>query len=291
MNPIDLSLAVNYIPACSCLVRLMFYLLCLSILSNYEDSRTYIVLAIMVYLDRWFTRGHHTTVFDTNSVLLTVFFAHVYQHVRRISDDVFFPVLLVYFLWAVFAIVCLVDSQRVTQALLAVHIKVNTLGVLVVSGVLLFLLYYTGANEPYGCVILKSMGFTVCCISWIYLVGIGHSNDIMMSGMYIIRFLPILILPIWMAIIFSVVVVGCLVYLFRKRYQPKYSSLFMGNSCNNGGGGYHGGDSTVVKSMEKIEEESDSQCKMDERITVHADDPNVEDLQRMFQLARQKNSM
>lgn len=288
MTPIDLSLAVNYIPACSCLVRLMFYLLCLSILSNYEDSRTYIVLAIMMYLDRWFTRGNHATVFDTNSVLLTVFFAHVYQHVRRISDDVFFPVLLVSFLWAVFSIVCLVDSQRVTQALLAVHIKVNTLGVLVVSGVLLFLLYYTGANEPYGCVLLKSIGFAVCCISWIYMVGIGHSNDVMMSGMYIIRFLPILILPIWMAIIFSVVVVGCLVYLFRKRYQPKYSSLFMGNNSTSGSS-YHGGEVIVVKSMEKIEEESDD--KMDERLMVHGDDPNVEDLQKMFQLARQKNNV
>jgi hypothetical protein len=214
---------------------------------------------------------------------------------------VFFPVLLVGFLWSVFSLVCLCDSQRVEKALLSMHVKINTLGVLVVSGVLLFLLYYTTSVEPYGCVLLKSVAFAVCAISWIYMVGIKHVNhdNTMISGMYITRFLPMLILPIWMAVIFFVAVVGCLVYLFRKRYQHKYSAIVTGNTGHvtdipmestgiiNNNNATHG-----KKRMEGIMEESIAMTMYDNDIENDNDmDHNMEDLQRMFQLARQKNAV
>lgn len=54
MQTIDLSLAVNYIPACSCMARLFAYLLWLTVTATYasDDVRMFGVLGVLLYVDR-----------------------------------------------------------------------------------------------------------------------------------------------------------------------------------------------------------------------------------------------
>lgn len=211
MQSIDLSLAVNYIPACSCIVRLFGYLLLASVLSVYEDDRTYVILALILYIDRIIQDPH--SFIDSNSIITTVFLVSIYQHARTTKDDMFFAVLLVYFVWGLLACVFLLDLVMLHRLVKYSPICINSIQIIVTCGILVYLLFHNMHYEPPGCVIAKAVGFSLLVIIWIYTIGL--KNHIARHQYFIVRFLPVLILPFWMAVILWIALLSVIIWHCR----------------------------------------------------------------------------
>ena len=83
MKRVDLSLAVNYVPACVCLCKALVLMLAMSLIPPGEEIRNgYIPLAALLYLDRLVMRN---MIFDANAILLALYFANVHAAVRATS--------------------------------------------------------------------------------------------------------------------------------------------------------------------------------------------------------------
>lgn len=75
-------------------------------------------------------------------MLVTVYFAHLYQYVRSTSDDVHFSALLAYFAWSALACVAIWDSGQLVRWVRAVvPLSVPTFQVLVTAAFVLYLLF------------------------------------------------------------------------------------------------------------------------------------------------------
>ena len=269
MSNIDLTLAVNYIPACSCTMRLLAFLLWLSILAVYDDHRYYVILGIVLYLDRIIHRN--MTIFDSNAVICTVYFANIYQHLRRSSDDVHFAVLLVYFVWSVFSCFFQWNQGILLKWLKVIPFQSHIVEAHFTSVVVLYLLYHTAQVEPYGWVIGKSITYNLVVIAWVYIVGLRRPSS-NMNAKCIVRFLPILVLPIWMSVLFTVVSVGILIYHFKQSFhnnntlQATINKPVVNNSNTM---------NVLPKNTPVIQEETASE---------------MEDIEAMFRLAKQSTN-
>ena len=86
LNPsmqIDLSLAVNYVPAALCLMRLMFYLFVICLIRPGEEIGGYSVLALTLWIDRVIFRVYvKNVIFDSSAIILCVFASNVFLTVR-----------------------------------------------------------------------------------------------------------------------------------------------------------------------------------------------------------------
>ena len=80
---VDLRLAVNYLPACSCLCKVLVFMLLIGLVPPGHEARGgYIQLAAMLYIDRLHTRN---MIFDANAILMAIYFANVHAAVRATS--------------------------------------------------------------------------------------------------------------------------------------------------------------------------------------------------------------
>jgi hypothetical protein len=207
-EPIDLTLAVNYLPACFCIVRLIVYMTLLSVFTSLQDTldhRLFIILLIIIYMDRIIIQGDLPLFFDGSAILLHVFLSNIYQHLRGISDDASFQVLIAYFAWCAWSGLLLWDSSCVPRVLqtLPVHIKPSSLYTVTTSAFLLFLLFHTTPQEPYMLLFAKGLTYGLLAIMWIYVVALHDTRYQLPSDNVNIqvaaRFLPILVMPVWMA--------------------------------------------------------------------------------------------
>jgi uncharacterized membrane protein len=278
MQNIDLTLAVNYVPACTCILRLLAYLLCLTVLSHYGDPRTYVLLGVVLYLDKC-SQGLHVFL-DSNSILMTVFAANVYQHLRKISDDIHFTVILAYFAWGVWSCILLHDRGIVSDFVQAnMPVPGYLVEVYATSLIVCYLLFHTAPSEPYGCLLGQALAFAILSIVWTYLVGL-RKHDQPLHCRIVTRFLPILILPMWMSVIFGVACVGLLAWHFRTQQQACVGMLDTVAVVNS-------------DAMQQKKQHPDSTSQLDNSTTTQGTDTTtanqeLDDIQEMFRLAKQR---
>ena len=210
---IDLRLAVNYVPACSCIFRLLVYLYLRDALVGALDTdHLYVFLGMLLYLDR-VVQGEFL-FFDGNSLLFSVFFADFYQHVRETPHDIHFAVFLVYFFWGLFSVAAITDlGSKTWRAPLGIDLA-NIYAVLVLV-VLFFLLFYPMQSEPTGCRQGKAAAFVLITTVWVYLTNLENAYCKKTYHLYFLtRFLPILILPMWMSIVVFVMALTAVAWRF-----------------------------------------------------------------------------
>jgi hypothetical protein len=212
MQKIDLTLAVNYIPACTCVIKLLTYLLLMSIMAVYDDIRTFVILGVVIYMDR-VLQGPNTFL-DGNSIIFTVYLSHVYQHIRTSNNELVFSVLLVYFMWGLLACVFLLDHTVVHKALRYLLCDIMVIQVGITAAIGIYLLFHTAQVEPYGCTIAKSLAYEIIVIIWIYCIGL--KNHVTMQQNFTVRFIPLLILPIYMAVVLWIALMGILVWHVKQ---------------------------------------------------------------------------
>lgn len=80
---IDLTLAVNYVPAALCLVRLMCYLFLMGVFHSGEEIGGFTILGLLLWMDRVIFRVYvKNIIFDSSAIILAVYVSNVFLTLR-----------------------------------------------------------------------------------------------------------------------------------------------------------------------------------------------------------------
>jgi len=236
---VDLTLAVNYLPACACLGKVILLLLIMLVLLPAQSPVGLVLTAGIIYMDRLIIRN---IIFDANAIILAVFFSHIYAVVRAESTHRSYAFLMygAHLSWAGACIVLILEPFP-TKSLTDARTRLlrwapPLLMVLMVS----VMTYFHADLEPMGVIACRSIVFTVLAFAWIYIIGIHTTQCIEKlresSYQFISRLAPVLFSPLPVAMIFCPAATGALLYQYFKLvhpeqcpsppvYQPMYQQL------------------------------------------------------------------
>ena len=232
---VDLTLAVNYLPACACLCKVLGFMLAMSLIPANEEVRCgYIPLAAVLYVDRLVTRN---LIFDANSILLAIFFANAHASTRAASTRSLHPLVTAvpFLLWTGSCLAILVETGPVRRMLERRALLNKLAPVLIMLTILTATASVFAPMEPPAVRTCRALAFALLSFVWIYMVGIHAPQGIEFlkenSYQFITRLAPILYAPLWMAIPFPVVAGALLVWLHthapaaQEQEQPPLQSV------------------------------------------------------------------
>ena len=225
MPPIDLTLAVNYIPAVVCLGKAGLIAFCLSIIHPGSHLGGFVVFAMLLNLDRAVSCAR---IFDENALQLCILASWVVNFLRASSEA---PALLnpvVSALWVGFSL-GLVAEPRVVQEAFVLYGQ-GAGGVFrkllpgIVSSVMVGLLSLTPLPGEAGVIkSARTMGFAGLCVAWVYVVSVWRAKPRSVSGACVFethallaRFCPVLYVHWMVAGGFGMACVACLGYHYVR---------------------------------------------------------------------------
>lgn len=215
MKKVDLALAVNYLPACACLGKLLLLMLVLSAIPAGEELfGGYILMAAVLYLDRVLTRN---IIFDASAILLAVFFANVHAAIRATSTHRSYPVLMggLHLCWMAMCLLLLAEPAPVRRVFEKRARASKVVPVVLMLVIIVCISHFHRPLETGAIRACRAVGFTLLSFAWIYVVGIhtGHGLEYLKdnSCQFVARLAPALYSPLWMSILFVPAAVGALV--------------------------------------------------------------------------------
>ncbi len=223
---VDLSLAVNYLPACVCLCKVFVFMLLIGLIQQGNEIRGgYLQLAAILYMDRLHTRN---MIFDANAILMAIYFSNVHATIRATSTRNAYTILIwgLHACWAGACLALLVEPGQVKR-FLEKRVQVSKMGpVVLMLAVLVATAYiHTPLEEPpirAG----RAMAFTLLSFVWIYVVGIHVQQGIEFlkenSSQFIVRLSPILYAPLWLAMLFCPAALAGLMAQHTRRNTTEY---------------------------------------------------------------------
>lgn len=225
---VDLTLAVNYLPACACLCKLLCLMMLLSVFQPNDEARGgYIPVAALLYLDRLSTRN---LIFDANSILLAVYFANIHATIRATcTHTVHALVTTIPFLaWTVLCLALLIEPAPVRRLLERRALASKYAPVLIMLPILVVTAGVFAPMEPPPIRTCRALAFTLLSFVWIYMVGIHAPQGIDFlkenSYQFVTRLAPVLYAPLWMAGPFPLIAGGVLAWQYtQKRGQTQES--------------------------------------------------------------------
>lgn len=232
MQTVDLTLAVNYLPACGCLIRLIMLMLAIAIVPPGDEILGgYLAIAAVLYMDRTLT---HKIIFDGNAILMAVFFANTHAVIRASASSMrAYPVIMAvgHLLWACGCTLLIADPPQIRQAL---DKRVAGNKLIPVSAMLITIVisaYFQCELEPTPIRACRGLAFTLLAFAWIYVIGI-HSNQGVgylkeTSWQFITRLAPVLYSPLWLAMLFCPAIIWALAVHHKSRLkQQEHSSHY-----------------------------------------------------------------
>lgn len=220
MKRVDLTLAVNYVPACVCLCKALVLMLAINLVQPGDEVRGgYIPLAAMLYLDRLIMRN---MIFDGNAILLALYFANIHAAVRATSLRQAYAIFVagLHLCWVGMCATLLADPCKVRwpwEKRLQASKLVPVVFMLVV---IVATAYVHAPLESGGVRACRALAFTLMAFAWIYLVGIHTPHGIEYlketSCQFVARLAPVLYSPLWIAAAFVPVAIGALVWHHAK---------------------------------------------------------------------------
>jgi len=216
---VDLSLAINYIPACTCLAKMVIFMTCVIPIHQGEEIGVFSILSFILYMDRLVC---HNIIFDSNSILLAVFFSNVHQLVRSVAptSNVIFPIILLHIIWCGFCIMLLVEPPLLSRWIDRKGRAYTLIPPLIMVLVLTCLTFVREDTEIALIKFCRAIAFSLLCLIWIYLVGVNNTHSIEYlkdtSSQFISRMAPVLYSPIWISGIFCISSVMALLYQYIK---------------------------------------------------------------------------
>lgn len=276
---IDLSLAVNYLPAVQCVAKGTLISCLLVIISPGEHLGVFIITALLLNVDRVLSSFR---IFDGNSLLCTMLSGHVVNHLRGELEEVSgFWYAMTYIstlLWIIFALIILIEPEFYTEYLSSrgcirrVHAALGTgLGVASVA-------FSHLTAESAGVRFMRSLSFLLLCVAWVYVIGVWKRSRVS-SQLLVARFCPLLFVNVILSAIFGLFSVVYLIFYYSKEH-----------------GGTSSGKKVVVNPQQEY-----AKC-----VSVHVDQGNTnvvpgalnqttgneeEDLEVYFKLACQAKGM
>jgi hypothetical protein len=221
---VDLRLAVNYLPACACLCKVLVFMLLVGLVPpGHEVRGGYIQLAAMLYLDRLQTRN---LIFDANAILMAIFFANVHAAVRATALRGAYAVLVwgLHLCWVGMCLTLLAEPARV-RWFLEKRVQASRLvPVVFMLAVLVASAYIHAPLEDPPVRACRALAFTLLAFAWVYVVGIHTPQGIEYlketSCQFVVRLAPVLYSPLWLAALFSPAAVAALALQHSLRQQP-----------------------------------------------------------------------
>lgn len=228
MQTVDLTLAVNYLPACGCLIRLIVLILALSLVPTGEEILGgYLVIAAALYLDRSLT---FKVIFDGNAILMAVFLANVHAVIRATSSmRAYAPITgVAHLIWGAACTLLIADPPILQQAMdkRGAANKLAPVSAMLVNIVLSA--YFHCELEPISIRACRAVSFTLLAFAWIYVIGIHSSQGVGYlkenNWQFITRLAPMLYSPMWVSILFCPAIIWALTTHHSSRQkQPSCS--------------------------------------------------------------------
>ena len=208
---VDLSLAVNYLPACECLGKMLVFMLWVAWIQPGGEIDAYISMAAILYMDRLMTRN---MIFDANAILLAVYFANVQAHLRAASQHRAYPLLVdcMFLVWAMGSVVLIAEPMAVRHALER-RPRANKLGAVILMLLIVpAIAHFHAPLETGGARGCRAVAFTLLAFAWIYIVGIHTPHGIEYlkenSSQFVARLAPVLYASLWIAAVFGLAAVA-----------------------------------------------------------------------------------
>ena len=229
MPPIDLTLAVNYIPAVVCLAKAVLISFCLSLLNpgHYYPGHYYPgtqlggfnIFALLLNIDRAVSCAR---IFDENAVQLCILAAWVINYLRGAVEEHRFLNPIVSFLWIVFSLSLVLEPKKV-QELFVLYgqgsggIMHKLIPAMVTSAMVAVICFTPMAPESGIIKSGRTVGFACLCVAWVYIVSVWkakprHAACVFETHALIARFCPVLYVNWMLAVGFVVACLVCLVY-------------------------------------------------------------------------------
>jgi hypothetical protein len=226
---VDLTLAVNYLPACVCLCKVLVFALLVSLIPPGEEVRGgYIPLAAMLYLDRLITRN---VIFDANAILLAIYFANVHAAVRATSVRQAYAVFVygLHVCWIGMCLTLILEPSKVRWFLERRMQASRVVPVIFMLFVLIGTAYIQAPLEPGSTRACRALVFTLLAFAWIYVVGIHtpHGLEYLKetSCQFVVRLAPALYSPLWLAALFTPAALAALAAHHTANAPPAQESL------------------------------------------------------------------
>ena len=216
---VDLRLAVNYLPACACLGKMLVLMLAMGLIPSGQEVDCLITLASMLYIDRLITRN---MIFDANAILLAIYFANVHSHIRAVSTHRAYGGLVdgMFLCWAMGSVV-LISEPHVVKSILERRARATKLGpVLLMLFVITAIAHFQAPLEPGGLRATRAVAFTLLAFAWIYIVGIHTPRGIEYlkenSCQFVAQLSPVLYVSLWIAVAFTLAATAGLIVQYMR---------------------------------------------------------------------------
>jgi len=208
---IDLTLAVNYIPAVVCLFKAALISFGLAWTSQTTHFGAFTLLAMLLHLDRAVASSR---ILDENAVQMAALVAWLINHLRAASPDYAGRLVdpVVSALWVAGSLALVVEPKQIQDFL-----SHSTRRLLPASITCLFvwiLCFVPMAVESALTRSARIMAFSGMCVAWTYIVSIRRARQRCLLETYTLlsRFCPVLYVHAWLSLTYSLACLACLVY-------------------------------------------------------------------------------
>ena len=207
---IDLTLAVNYVPAALCLIRLLFYLFLMGVFHSGEEIGGYTILGLVLWMDRVIFRVYiKNIIFDSSAIILAVFISNVFLTLRTYNTKPYMSFLgvVVNFGWMGSAICMILEPVHLRKVFEKRARMYHVVPAFITALAIGAQIQVHADREENGMRFYRGVSFALLSLVWIYVVGIHQSQSIEPlkdnSSHFIARFTPVLYLPHTLSFLFS----------------------------------------------------------------------------------------
>lgn len=222
MPPIDLTLAVNFIPAVVCLCKSVLMSFSLSLLDPGEHLGGFTIFVLMLNIDRAVSSAR---IFDENAVQCCILASWVINYLRSLAESPKIAAPIAAFLWLLFSY-CLVAEPKRVQYFFVMYGQ-GSGGVFkrvlpgVITSLFVMVMAFTHLDEESWIVkSTRSICFACLCVAWVYVVGVWrprakprhNGTCVFECHLLLSRFCPILYIHRVAAILYAAGCVALLIY-------------------------------------------------------------------------------
>lgn len=226
MPSIDLTLAVNYLPAVEVTLKVAFISSCLALLSSTEVFGGFSIMVLMLSIDRSLS---NIWILDGNALQFAVLLSWFVNYLRTAAMAPGFVMPMATWLWCVFAFSLVAEPKSVQEFFVLygsgsggrIRQIMPALGSSFFVGLFTFL---PGPIESGVARIMRSLAFTLLCVLWVYVVNVWRARPRQQAGgmcvftchAIIARFCPVLYTQWLVAVLFSVACVVAIAWHYLK---------------------------------------------------------------------------
>ena len=224
MPPIDLTLAVNFIPAVVCLCKAALISFSLSILDPGEHLGGFVIFVLMLNIDRAVSCAR---IFDENAVQCCILASWVINFLRSLVVSPAWVAPSCAFIWLMFSYTLVLEPKRVQEFFVMYGHGSGGTFKRILPGVITSLFVLTIAfthlkDEVWMVKSARSISFACLCVAWVYVVSVWrpkprhNGSCVFECHLLLSRFCPVLYVN-WL--VAALYVVGCIAVMIYHYIQ------------------------------------------------------------------------